>query len=628
MNITLILAALALGTVDVNPLTTRWTFGAHEPYTMYRRVGRHCTGGIDGNARWLKPWLDWWDAESPKLMREIGLNALHSRFYKGMGWEEEKKDFPNVRKFVRNCHENGVMALAYVQFATLYPEVMRREIPDIDDWAQVDETGAKRYWNGQYFRWVPCMTSRPWLEYLKRMCTIALAEGGFDGIMFDNVFAAPCYCERCEREFGAHLRAIPDPAERFGFDSLAFVRQPRPALPDPETQDPVVREWQAWRAARILANMAELRAHIKSVKPDALVTGNPHPFRCEFAFAEKSLEMTAMADVFDVIIMQSANYPEVKANGHIVSRIRDLKIGQELGKTLVALCDSDAAMTEARERHYLLPMYEDLVLGGIPTDRTVIAPKPEPGFVSRKLVERRKASLRAFDAFVRDHRAALTAPSYRPVRLFWSPKTHVYSKSCRRGLVAAEEICIRNHIPYGYAISDPAKPFVAPAGTEVLVVPNCTVLSDLQVDGLVAWAERGGRLVVTGDAGRFDEWAAQRLENPLLKRLGALTGGNVVLREKPDVLPSAKLAWGYDIAAPADGGKALVADLAATGWKAPFAFEGVPETVFCEVKGSPAHWYFHFVNYAPANPARGVKVVLGGETVAVPDIVEYGFAEK
>ena len=58
MTMTALLAALAFGAVDLNPLDMRWTFGAHEPYMMYRRVGRRCTGGIDGNARWLRPWLD------------------------------------------------------------------------------------------------------------------------------------------------------------------------------------------------------------------------------------------------------------------------------------------------------------------------------------------------------------------------------------------------------------------------------------------------------------------------------------------------------------------------------------------------------------------------------------------
>ena len=79
------IAFAAVG-VELDPLDMRWTFGAHEPYTMYRRVGRHCTGGIDGNAKWLKPWMDWFDAESPALMQELGFNWLHCRFYKGMGW--------------------------------------------------------------------------------------------------------------------------------------------------------------------------------------------------------------------------------------------------------------------------------------------------------------------------------------------------------------------------------------------------------------------------------------------------------------------------------------------------------------------------------------------------------------
>ena len=141
--------------VAFDPLDMRWTFGAHEPYTMYRRVGRHCTGGIDGNAKWLKPWLDWWDADAPALMEDLGLNWLHSRFYKGMGWEEEKKDFPNVQKFVRNCHAHGVHALAYVQFSTLYPEPMKKEIPNLDDWAQIGLNGEKNCYYASYFRWMP-----------------------------------------------------------------------------------------------------------------------------------------------------------------------------------------------------------------------------------------------------------------------------------------------------------------------------------------------------------------------------------------------------------------------------------------------------------------------------------------
>ena len=51
----------AVNAEALDPLTTRWTFGAHEPYSMYRRMGKKSTGGIDGSAKWLGDWLDWWD---------------------------------------------------------------------------------------------------------------------------------------------------------------------------------------------------------------------------------------------------------------------------------------------------------------------------------------------------------------------------------------------------------------------------------------------------------------------------------------------------------------------------------------------------------------------------------------
>lgn len=113
----------------MDPLDMRWTFGAHEPITMYRRKGVKTTGGIEGSSKWTDEWLNWFDTESPKLMKELGLNWCHARFYKGMGWEFEKKDYPNVRRFVDAAHANGVHVLAYIQFMTLYYENMLAEDP-------------------------------------------------------------------------------------------------------------------------------------------------------------------------------------------------------------------------------------------------------------------------------------------------------------------------------------------------------------------------------------------------------------------------------------------------------------------------------------------------------------------
>jgi len=471
---------------DIDPVTTRWTFGAHEPLTMYRRVGNHCTGGIDGNAVWVKDWLDWFDAHAPEKMEQLGLNFLHARFYKGMGWEVEKKDFPNVKRLVANCHAHGVRALAYVQFCTLYPEFMRQEIPSIDKWASVDWQGRKNLYGGQYFRWAPCLNCRDWEEYLKRMCTIALTEGGFDGIMFDNVFDYPCYCDRCQAAFRAHLAKMSpkDRARRFGFVETEYVLLPRIArekMRHLETKDPVFQTWALWRCETMNSVMMRLRDHIKAVKADAIVAGNPSPYRSRARFIERAQNMAELCEAFDLIIMQNANYPE--------------------------------------------------------------------------------------------------------------------------------EIFLRNHVPYGYLISTPTEPLSVPEELEVLIVPGLVTLSDAQIEALVSYAQKGGRIVVTGDAGRYDSWNAQRRANALLPRLKGLA--NVVVRASPDMIEGADLNWRYTVNPPKDGGAALMADLVKVGWRPPVQFEGLPPHTFVEyrrlVSGACVA---HLVNYRPEEPVRGARLLL------------------
>ena len=616
-------AAMPLAAVlaDVNPVDTRWTFGAHEPFQMYRRVGRICTGSIEGNARWLKEWLDWWDESAPAKMKEIGFNYLHSRFYKGMGWEIEKKDFPNVKKFVRNCHANGVKVLAYVQFSTLYPELMRREIPDIETWASYDMDGKNNRYGGQYFRWAPCLNSLEWREYIKKICTIALTEGGFDGIMFDNVYDIPCYCARCQKEFAKHLPKIPDSEDRFGIGYLGDMllpRYPRNAFRHMETKDPVLQAWALWRCETMNNVMMDFRRHIKSIKADAVVTGNPSPYRSRSRFIDRAQNMAELCKAFDVIIMQNDNFPEVK-EGRIYNRVRDLKFAQEMGQRIVALCDNVENLHSDREAKFLMPMIEDVVFGGIPTDRTTMFPSPEEGFVNSEVWNRRKPQHKRFNSFTAAHRDALVAPTIHSVRIFYPEREVMLSEKTHQGVVAAEEIFLRNRVPYGYIVSSPDDVMTVPPDTETIVVPGLVCLNDAQVSALVTYAKKGGKLVVTGDAGRCDGWNAQYRRNPLLAQIAGLP--NVSVRENADSVKS-NLDWRYTVDAPADGGKALLADLAKVGWKAPVEFEGLPPHVFAEYRRLPdGSLAVHLVNYMPETPVSGAKVVLpdgAGATAEVP----------
>jgi len=164
-------------------------------------------------------------------------------------------------------------------------------------------------------------------------------------------------------------------------------------------------------------------------------------------------------------------------------------------------------------------------------------------------------------------------------------------------------------------VSYPDAPFNVPDGTEVIVVPGLVSLSDAQIDALADYARKGGRLVVTGDSGRYDDWNAQRRVNPFLPRLKGLA--NVVVRPSADIIPKASLGWRNTVPPPADGGKALMDDLAKAGWRAPAELEGFPPHVFAEYRrmkdGALA---MHLINYDPDHPIKNARIALPARSKA------------
>lgn len=609
------LFALAAGAETINPLDMRWTFGAHEPITMYRRKGGRTTGGIEGGSKWVADWLNWFDTESPALMKDLGLNWCHCRFYKGMGWEFEKRDFPNVKRFVDAAHANGVHVLAYVQFMTLYYENMLAEIPNLRDWAARDNAGNMMpYFNGAYYRWVPCISCDECIDYLIPIMRFAVTEGGFDGVMFDNAFSRQCYCERCQRKFREHLAKLPDAAERFGFDDLRFTLiPPETALRDEEIKDALVQEWLFWRHGQMNEIFAKFRRELKKANPDAILSCNSQGVRSPGSMRTLCVNVPDLLKNLDLYIAQNGNYPNYDAaKDQIRGRARILKIYRTIGMPSVALCDNDSNMTPEQEKFYLLPLVEDLVLGGIPTDRTVVSPGADCFYDKAKL-ERRRPLLKAFNEFVAENRAMLESRPYEPVKLLFSVQSTILSGRCHRGLGVAEEICLRRHVPFGYIVSRPDE-LAIPPDTEVIVVSDQTCLSEFQRERLVAWAKGGGKLVVTGDSGRCDELNRQFMKNPFRAQLAGIR--NVVWRDEPDAFSGVfSTGWVNAISAPKDGGERLVADLGKVGFAMPYTLENVPRWVLVETRRVGDGYALNLVNYCPSRPMKGVEVVAPGRTV-------------
>ena len=613
-------AAYADGAYNApDPLDMRWTFGAHEPYTMYRRVGARCTGGAQGGALWLRDWFRWWDSDDcPRLMEELGLNWVLSRFYKGMGWEEEKKDFPNVKRFVGNCHKHGVRAVAYIQYSTFYPETIGREVRDIGSWAAQDALGRPYRYCGMYFRLEPCPNNPDFEEYLKKLIRIALVEGGFDGVFFDNAYVQGCFCPRCEELFRSHLRELPNPVDRFGYDDMSGFGLPRLepgpvfrwTVPWGEVRDPLLQEFNYWRSKRYTSQFMRLRDYAHSVKPGCVFAANICPYRAPYTVGNKSVDMTEFPKCFDLVMGQVNNCPHVEGDV-VVSRVRDLKYAREFAATYFASCDGAAGDEENEiEDTYLLPLLEDLVFGGVPADRTVMAPCPEkPEFVNHARLERRRPLLAAFNAFAKANRGLFAARDWMPVRFLVSQPAMMHSQVSFDSLMAAEEAALRGHVPFGYSISTADDLLPHAADAEVMVVANQTCLSDAQVGALVDYAKKGGRLVCTGESGRYDEWNRQRFSNPLKEAVAGLP--NVVWRNAHDTARSKCMTHiKYVIYPPDNGVQPLLGDIAKTSWRPAVEVVSAPESVFAQFKRDDSGNVVsvHLLNYEFLKPVSGVRI--------------------
>ena len=136
-----------------------------------------------------------------------------------------------------------------------------------------------------------------------------------------------------------------------------------------------------------------------------------------------------------------------------------------------------------------------------------------------------------------------------------------------------------------------------------------TCLSDAQIAALVAYAKGGGRLVCTGDSGRYDERNRQRFSNPLKAAVAGLA--NVAWRDAHDMARNKYMTHiKYALYPPEKGVRPLMEDLAKAGFKPQVEVISAPEAVFAQFKRDDAGRVVsvHFLNYEFRTPVSGVRI--------------------
>ena len=573
-----------------------WTYGSHEPMSMYLRGRRLWTAGLKGGALWARKWHEEYDSEeNVKKMASLGLNYLLSRFYKGMGWEFEKDDFKNVQLFVERCRKYNIRTLGYVQYGSLYFEHMKYEVPDLEDWAAKRPDGTPIPYiddDSFYYRWMPCPSQSKYLDYLEKILDIGINEGKFDGFLLDNCLGSACYCPRCKALFREYLKEHCN-AEEFGLPGFDHVEPPTDeACEAPEWEDPVLIAWKNFQAELFYKSFKRLYDYVKKKAPNLIFSANVPALRRISAFRHWGQDYTLLADCFDFIMDQNGNEPMMLDNGSVISRARCTMIGEALGKDLFVNTDGGAEPETTRPEVYASSIMDAKVFQSVTSDRIIMTPERN-GVPRWKIYPERVQSLQQFLKVSSAFDKEFYAPNYAPVAILYSMVSQHLSVDSFHALLSAEEVLFRNHIPFRLIVSK-GEGFTVPEDCKDLLLFGAKCMSKQDLASVQSFLAKGGNVIADTMAGDCNIENRQYEENPLaempqIKRVECLKT-NVI---DPD--------WRFEVLAP-DNANVILDNLSCL----PFRIKA-PETVLVRVNETEEEYIIHFINYT-AKTCSGIKV--------------------
>lgn len=575
-----------------------WTYGSHEPLSMFLRGRRLWTAGLKGGSLWASKWHHDYDSrDNIRKMAELGMNVLLSRFYKGMGWDFEAADFPAVQQFARDCHAEGIKVLAYVQFGTLYFEVMRNEIPDLEDWAARDINGRPIPYVDDpvdYYRWMPCLTQEAFPAYLEKVLKIGIEQADFDGFLLDNCLGSACFCPRCVARFREYLADHYDPAD-FGLPNFRFAAPPsEAACAAAEWEDPVLIAWKNFQAELHCRFFRRLRDYVKRLAPEKLFTANVPAGRRFTAFRHWGQDYRQLLDCFDMVMDQNGNEPKLLDNGAVVSRVRSAMFAEALGKDVFVNTDGGAEPDAVYPETYAASIMDAKVFQSITTDRIIMTPERN-GVPRWKLYPERVRLLKQYETVAERFDADFYAPNYAPVALLYSTVSQHLSTASFHALLSAEEVLLRRHIPYRLIVSDGGD-FSVPQGCRQLLIFGAKCLSEAEISSVRRFAAAGGKVVADVMAGDCNEENRQYCINPF----ASMPGMTLVPELQCNVIDP---DWRFEVLMP-NNPEVITDNLI----QLPFTIEA-PETVYIRINRTEKEVIVHCINYT-AKLCSGAKIVL------------------
>lgn len=467
--------------------------GSHEPFLfVVRRGGQR-----------LDAYKEYQGAQSEELLKRLkeqGVEVFHTHLYKGFGMLAEKPEMEDTRKAAAMAHRLGLKVDTYIQWNTMMYEAFFAEEPRAQNWIQRDIAGKPillTYGYQQSYRYRPCFANQEYLDYLKMIVKYAVEEVKTDFIHFDNFDLNPepdsCRCGACVAGFRNFLKAkysAEKRKEHFGFENVDYVNPPQWNDQNPPQKmeiifDPAIQEWIDFRCQVMADALKQLALFARSLNPEVAIEVNPHGITGGNRAWEAGLDHSRFLKYTDVFWTEEENEPGYLPDGRLISRIRSLKLARTFGNILLSyIADNPVAMAENLSFNQTL------------------------GFVGQDPLS--PDMLRYVDFYRKNRDLYQETRDVATVAVFRSfPSITYHNARAQLSAILVEQALIQARIPFDLIFDEHLANL---SKYKAVILPNSECLSDGQISALRKFVEGGGGLVVTEQAGMYDEWRRVRVQ--------------------------------------------------------------------------------------------------------------------
>ena len=505
-----------------------WGGNLHEPLAFYRRENR-MMAGVAADSLWLEDWYR--KVRSDDTIRELadlGANILYVNFAKGSG-DPKYEDLAGARELVARCHRRGLRTLAYIQFPCQIVESLLPGRPEARNWLARDRFGRPQFYGGsRYYRHYMCPSHPGYIDYLKGTIRKALVDYHMDGVFLDNFYYRPCYCEHCQQRFRDYLKArFPDPLTSIGVSNLDGVRIPEIDSRETLITDRLHQVWADWRVALLPGVAASLRRFVKGIDPDAAFCANICYPRMD-NWHLRGTDPRRFLRLFDIAYAEaSGRFPRWE-KGVAVNNAQVFLMGCGGGANVLAgVWLPGSALPETAEQIELC-LAEPLAFGG-----HVLAGIWALRMKGRKYARNEQELSDPYFTrpeigctWARYNRFLLTHPELycdstldSPVAIYHSAASMRYDFGVAYPAFANTlQALLQARIPFTVLCSED---LVELRRYRVLLICSQRCLSNEEIVTIEHFVRRGGRLIVTGQSGLFDQARRERPDFGLKHLTGA-----------------------------------------------------------------------------------------------------------